>query len=50
MTIFQDRKIARALARLQGRSAWMRCDDTIQDSKIARANTRLQGTAHGGAV
>ncbi len=50
MTIFQDRKIARALACPQGRSTWKCCDDTIQDSKIARANARLQGTAHGGAV
>jgi len=50
MTIFQDRKIARALARLQGRSTGMYCDDTIQDRKIARALARSKSDAHGGAA
>ena len=50
MTVFQDRKIARALARLQGRSTWMCYDDTIQERKTARAKARSKSGTHGGAT
>ncbi len=50
MTIYQDREIARAMARLKGDAPGGRGMTILQDSKIARALARLKGDAPGGAA
>jgi hypothetical protein len=50
MTIFQERKIARAAARLLGTAHGCAAMTIFQESKIARPQDAREGAVHGGTA